>query len=222
MKIEYVLTPEDRRWMRVARAALDIELRVRASLREAPPHVGAQLDPAPPLFFEAARALMSRLPTASVVLCRGCLEATLHAALVRMNLGNRRFALRISPAGSRSGLFPGLAFLLRESVSSGILGASLSRSAWLIKEDGDFSAHLAARRDSGMLTSSVTRRDTLTGLTTWKPVRLWVGESRALSNLRVMERILRRVTQRARDVSALSPAAQILRLSRMPLVPRSE
>jgi hypothetical protein len=221
-EVHHILTPEDWRRMRVVRAALSIELRVRANARTLLPSAGAELDPAIPLLSEASRALMSSLPTASVVVCRGCLEAALHAALVRMNLGRRRFELKVPAGRPRRNQFPGLEFLLREAESGGLLGEGLCKSARLIKEDGDFGAHLAARRDTSFMSAAEPQRDPATGRATWKPVRLWVSEERALSNLRAMERILGVVTKRAGEVARLPPSGQLARLKGLPIVPRQE
>ena len=207
--------------MRVCRAAISLEIRVRTQARATMPSGGAELDPAIPLLSESVRALESRCPTTSAVVCRGCLEATLHAAIVRMSLGGRRFAITASARSPRR-QFPGLDWLVREAESSGLLSDDLCKRARRIKEDGDFGAHLAARWDASIVGAYERRPGSPDGRPVWRPVRLWVTETEALSNLRAMERILGVVTRRASRVARLSVAEQIARFSKLPIIPKGE
>ena len=220
--ITHVLTREDFESMRICRAAFALELRVKESAGESLLYGGAELDPAIQLLAESVRALMSRCPTASAIVCRDCLEATLLRALVQMNLGKRRFVLRVPAGSSPKTKLPGLDFLLREARSAGLLQASLHKSARRIKEDGDFSAHLAARWDAQALALTSPSRMSRNGTPIWRPVRLWVTQARALSNLRAMERIIGVILRLSAEEAARPLAVRLARVAGKEVVSKSE
>lgn len=220
--ITYELTKQDLRSMRVARVAAGLMQRVMEQTRSSTPSAGAELDPALPLFYEAGRALISRCPTASAVVCRGSLEATLHAAIVRASLGSGRLELRTSPGKSPRNRLPGLDFLLKEAQASGLLNGRLYKSARMIKADGDFGAHLASRWDAQVLTHSPVHETPASGNPTWRPIRLWVTEDRALSNLKVMGQIIEVIVRRVGEVGGLTVEEQAARLARLKVIRRTE
>lgn len=199
--IEYRLTPEDLQWMQITRRTVGLLVRVMRDARSSLPSGGAELDPALPLFEEATRALMSRCPTSAAVVSRGCLEATLRAALIRMSWGDSGAPPRRPIVRSRRASSPGLEALIDEAKSRGLLSASLHTSARRIKEDGDFGAHLAERWDTQVRYSADVTAPT-DGLPRWKPIRLWVTGPRALSNLRALAKIIRVVSRRASAAEA--------------------
>lgn len=191
--------------MRITRQTLGLWTSVTQRAESSLPGRGAELDPALPLYSEAARALMSRCPTASAVVARGCLESTLRAALLRMDLVDERISRRIRTSGSRRGSSPGLDALIDAAREGGLLSPSLCGSARRIKEDGDFGAHLAERWDSQVLDSGARMPTPSDMALKWKPIRLWISSDRALSNLRALGRILRAVCSRASMAGAKRP-----------------